>query len=245
MQPILSDFYSKDDGGHPDVEALAQAGAPWCGVLLKVSEGTYYTSGDWLKDYWTRVRAAGIRAHRYGLSWFRAGYHYFRVDQDPVKQADLFLSMVQAAGGWDLDGDLWPVVDVETAEQPPIVSAQQIVDSVSKFSERLATAHGRRPVLYAGSFIRDHRITDHMGCQYLITAAYGSALPAKLYVDMGWPLDKLLGWQYEGTDGYSGPSGYPRTSPAGAGPQDLTAITICNGATPDEQLAWIAAHLSS
>jgi GH25 family lysozyme M1 (1,4-beta-N-acetylmuramidase) len=242
MQSILSDFYAKDDGGHPNITALVAAGRPWCGVVLKATEGTYYSSGDWLKTVWAQARTAA--ADRYGVDWFRGAYHYFRVDEDPIAQATKFLAAVDAVGGWST-GDLWPIVDVETAEQPPIVPAEQIVSNLTKYAEKIRTAHGRAPMLYAGSYFRDHGIKDHCGCQYLWTAAYGSTLPATLYTNMGWPLELLFGWQYEGTDGYSGPKSYPRDSPAGSGPQDLTAVTICNGATPDEQLAWIRAHIGT
>lgn len=237
ISPVFHDLYALDDGGMPNIGAVVHAGRPWAGVILKATEGVYYPKDPtWFKAYWPVVKDAANA--RYGVDWFRGAYHYWRGDEDPVKQADFYLGLIDLAGGWS-SGDLWPIVDVETAEQPAGLSNQQIIDSVYAYAARIVSCHGRQPVLYAGSYLRDRRITDHMGCQLLWTAAYGSTLPEHLYHDIGWPLSKLLAWQYESTEGYAGPAGYPQSSPIGAGPQDLSALTIANGATPDQQLAWL------
>lgn len=235
--PVLADIYELDDKGKPGIAAYVAAGLPFAGIGMKATEGTYYPkTPTWFQTYWPLVKS--IASARYGHDFFRYAYHYFRIDEDGTKQADLALGLVDSAGGWDF-GDLRLVVDVESAEQPAGISAQQVIDGVSTFAARVKARHGRLPILYAGSYIRDLKIKDHMGCAYLITAAYGSVLPISLYLDMGWALTELLGWQYQGTDDWSGPVGYPRQCPLGSGPQDLTAITIANGATPEQQLEWI------
>src|SRR5437899_12494659 len=111
--PILVDVYSGDLNGKPNITALASAGRPWCGLGLKVSEGTYYpdqSQAKWIDDHWQVARtAAGIR---YGQDWFRYGYHYLRIGEDITKQVELFLKTIDTAGGWG-PGDLIPMVDVE------------------------------------------------------------------------------------------------------------------------------------
>lgn len=184
---------------------------------------------------WPAARSAA--GARYGANWFRYAYHYFIVGEDGAKQADFALGLVDSAGGWG-PGDLPLVVDVETAEQPAGVTPQQVIDGVSEFAIRYAAAAGKEPILYAGSFIRGLGITSHMGCQLLITAAYGSTLPARLYLEMGWTLAELLGWQYQGAgNGFTGPKGYPQTCALGEGEVDLTAVTIDDSASYDEQIA--------
>src|SRR5207244_3287078 len=109
--PVLADVYSLDLNGKPNTCSLAFAGAPWNGLGIKVTEGTYYQSGDWGKQFWPLARYAA--GSRYGVDWFRYGYHYYRVGEDPIAQADFFLKTIDSWGGWG-PGDLWPVVDVES-----------------------------------------------------------------------------------------------------------------------------------
>jgi hypothetical protein len=237
VSPLSVDLYEEDLHGHPGMQAYFRAGLPWAIVGLKATEGDYYPRDPtWFHTTYPLVKECA--GDRWGDTAFRWAYHYFRVDRDPIKQADLHMGLVDSAGGQGL-GDLRAVVDVESSEQPKNATAQQVIDGVTKFAERIKTRQGRAPILYAGSYIRALKITDHMGCEFLMTAAYGSSLPSRLYTEMGWPIDKLLGWQYQGTEGYSGPKNYPRECPMGPGPLDLTAITICDGVAPEQQLAWL------
>lgn len=241
--PVIVDVFSNDLNGHPDIPALVTQGLPFAGVCLKATEGTYYPSTNalaaWFRTYWPKARDAG--GDRVGKTWFRWAYHYYRVGEDPIKQADFYLKLVESAGGFK-PGDLPPMIDVETAENPPNGPASQVVDEVSRLAGIFEAKLGRKPILYAGSYIRDLKIVSHMGCAYLITAAYGSDLPGGLYRGMGWSLDLLLGWQYQGTEAYTGPINYPRDCALGKGPLDLTAVTIGNGQTQEQQLAILASY---
>ncbi len=240
ISPVFVDAYELDLNSRPNIDALVDAGMPWAGLGMKATEGLYYPKNpEWFQRVWPETRLAAIRAMRYGADFFRYAYHYFRVDEDGTKQADYALGLIDSAGGWD-HGDLPMMVDVETAEQPTDATPQQVIDGVSSFAVRVAEKTGKAPILYGGSYIRGLGITSHMGCQLLITAAYGSTLPSRLYTKMGWPLELLLGWQYQGGgDGYSGPKGYPRECPLGPGDLDLTAVTICDGQPVDAQLAFL------
>lgn len=241
--PVFVDLYAGDFNGKPNITALVAAGRPWCGLGMKISEGTYYPrdkQADWINKYWAQIPVAA--GARFGVDFFRWGYHYFRVDEDPIEQGEKYLTTVEKAGGFK-HGDMLPMIDVETSENPPHGPAQRVIDGVTEFAEFMLKNLGCRPLLYAGSYLRDLDITDHMGCAFLSTAAYGSTLPARLYNEIGWSIDQLESWQYQGTESYSGPAGYPRLCPIGSGPADLSALTICNGKTPDEQLAFVRANM--
>jgi GH25 family lysozyme M1 (1,4-beta-N-acetylmuramidase) len=228
--PVFVDLYAGDLNGHPNIDALVKAGDPWHGVVLKATEGVYYPSGvtakDWFLAHWLPARI--LAGDRYGVDWFRGAYHYLRIDEDPKRQADLYLSLIQQAGGWG-PGDLWPIVDVESAGNPVHASAQQVIDVTSKWAAEIHAVTGKSPILYGGSYIRDRQIKDPMGCQMVWVADYSSTLPSHIYTDMGWPLQKLFAWQYQGTEGFSGPKNYPRLTPFSSLPLDLSAMTMPGG----------------
>lgn len=240
IDPILVDVYSGDLNGRPRWDILVNSGLPYCGALLKVSEGGW-TGGQWFHDNWQAVRAEATRAWRYGVNFWRGGYHYLRFGVDAKSQAQLFHSTIEKAGGWDV-GDLWPVVDVESANNPG-ATKEKVEDSVGAFVEESKRIHGREVLLYGGSLLAELGITSHMGCKALITARYTPTLPVHVVNRIGWKLDELFGWQFCGVDGKGKPEsyleGYPIVTPMGA--VDLTAIVIDGGG--DKALEWIRSHM--
>lgn len=223
--PLLVDIYAGD--GDFNVEKLVAAGAPWHGIMAKVSQGNYYSGGEWFREMWPRIKAVG--GVRYGVDWFRAGYHYFDMRVDAVDQANYFLNTIAKAGGWSF-GDLYPCVDVERAGQRGTISAQMVVDKVSRWVERVRVITGRPTILYGGSWLRDLGITDRMGCKYAWVARYTATLPSKTYTSIGFNLKSLFAWQYAGLNGDGSVDGalkgYPLKTPAGKA--DISVVTIPN-----------------
>lgn len=223
---LLIDAYTGDAAINWQMFALA--GAPWIGGVLKVSQGQYYSSNSdhahpgWLHTNWLTMRANGLR---------RGGYHYLEIATPANLQAEFYMRNVTAAGGFAA-GDLPPIVDVETASNGN-PSAKQIIDCTSTYAARIKQLTGRAPILYGGSFLHDHGITDRMGCDYLWIARYTATLPANVYERIGWTLDRVLAWQYRGDnnntqlktrDGML----YPDSAP-GAGRVDISVITLPGG----------------
>ncbi len=206
--PLVVDLYAGDLGGRPDLAKLAAAGPPWCGVILKATEGLHYDGGQWFRTFWPMAKDVGEGRK----DWLRGAYHYLRFDQDPHEQADCYLETLDRAGGL-ADGDLWPIVDVERAGNPDS-SAAQIVDSVSRFAESVSGHTGRDVTLYGGSLLADKHITDHMGCKRLWLARYTASLPQFVYQRIGWRVDELFAWQYSGGEG-TYLADYPHMSPIG------------------------------
>jgi len=235
--PLLVDIYAGDLGGKPDIAKLVDAGMPWCGLLLKATQGDYYSGGSWFQKYWPQTKMLAQKAGRYGKDFFRGTYHYFDMRIDAKTQADYFLKYVERAGGWDV-GDLWPMVDVEASGNPGNITGQQIVDSVSTWSSAVELATGRKPVLYGGSFLAEHGVTDHCGCQLLIVARYAATLPAFVYERIGWKVEDLYAWQYCG-DGDAHLVAYPSVSPLGK--TDISVLTVAKGG--QSAIDWTRAHL--
>lgn len=232
---FLVDVYSGDLRGHPDWQRLADAGEPWVGAIVKSSEGIQFVS-SWFGTQWRALKT--VCPSRYGSTWFRGVYHYWRAGQDPVTQAHVMLGQVQAAG--DFDAGDFVMVDVEGANQPATAGAQ-IVDGVSAWVAEVKRETGKKVVLYGNIFLAEHGVTDRCGCDALIVARYTPTLPATIYERIGWSwsndagaeLPTLLGWQYSGSGqrgefmGDTSVTGYPSKTPIGIA--DTTAIIGAGG----------------
>ena len=222
LDPLIVDAYEGD--GHKDWYALAGAGAPWAGAILKASQGRYYSGGTWFARAWNEVLAAAPERH--GEDWFRGAYHYLDASGNGAGQADYFVGVVEHAGGF-IAGDLWPMVDVERADQHAGITAAQVVDVTSAFADRIKQLTGKSTTLYGGSWLADLGITSRMGCSRLALARYAPTLPAIVYERIGWHLEHLMLWQYCG-DGESHLAGYPATAP-GCGKIDISALVMPGG----------------
>lgn len=233
VDPLFVDVYSGDLNGKPRWDKLVAAGAPWHGGIIKASEGLF-GGGSWFAANWPLVRTEG--RERYGHDWWRGAYHYARFTQGAKEQAQSFHTVVEKAGGWGV-GDVWPVVDVESANNPGVTKAQ-VEDWVEAYAAESKRIHGREVILYGGSLLYDLGITSHMGCKALWIARYTPTLPHNVYERIGWTLPELFGWQYCG-DGESYLEGYPCSSVMGK--HDITALTWPGGLEGLRKTQWLEA----
>ncbi len=227
IDPLIVDVYEGDfERRKMDWGELARAGAPWSGVILKATQGTYYDGGAWFVSQWPRVRAAGLANRR--DPWVRGAYHYLDTRINGEKQADYFIATLKRAGGVE-PSDLI-MVDVERANQRGGVSGLEVRDCVYLFATQIAARLGKPCILYGNSWIYELGITSRMGCKHLAVARYTATLPATVYRRIGWDYPAL--WQYCGVDGsghaISELPGYPSEAP-GCGPVDISAVVIPGG----------------
>ena len=230
VQPLFADVYAGDLNGHARWDKLAACGVPWCGGIIKAGEGVH-GGGEWFNANWQAIRAEG--RDRYGNDWWRGAYFYGRFTHSAVDQAELFHLVIERAGGWGI-GDLWPIIDVESANNTGCTRTQ-VEDWVETYVAESKRLHGREVILYGGSLLYDLGITSRMGCKALWIARYAPTLPAKTYERIGWDLDSLFGWQYCG-DGESYLEGYPVSSVMGR--HDITALTWPGGLQRLRETQW-------
>lgn len=220
--PLIADFYAGD--GDINVQAIADAGLPWAGVVLKATQGDYYDGGSWFQRYWPAVRRVG--GDRYGVDWLRGAYHYLDFAVSAEKQADAFLRTVDRAGGWGA-GDLI-AVDVERGGQRAPLTKALVQGVTTRWAQIVHQATGMPIILYGGELIRSLGITDHMGCEAAWVARYSGTLPPATYEGMGWKVEDLWAWQYAGkTTGTHVDAflpGYATTTPAGLA--DISVLTM-------------------
>lgn len=221
--PLLVDLYAQDLDGKPNLAKLVAAGLPWAGIVLKATQGDYYSGGEWFRTNWPLARSAA--GARYGQSWFRTAYHYADLAIDPAKQAHYCLAAIEHAGGWGT-GDLPLWIDVESAHNPASPGRAKIEDVISKIAEVILAENGRKPYLYGNVYLAENGVTSHMGCDKLVVARYTETLPREIYERIGWKLEDLFAWQCIG-DGEGKIATVPHVSPIGK--TDISVVTVAGG----------------
>lgn len=198
---------------------LVAAGPPWCGAILKASEGLL-AHRTWFAPRWKTLGETEL---------IRGAYTFLLVGIDGARQADVYLDAIEWAGGWSR-ADLWPIVDVELSAANRGATAAQVERSVEAFVTRVRERTGRDVVLYAGQWLAELGITSRMGCSWLFYPSYTERLDRRAYERIGWTTDRLLLWQYAGADGrgmHARLDGYPRETPVGDA--DINVLTLQGG----------------
>ena len=88
------------------------------------------------------------KARKHNL--IRGAYHYYRPDEDPVLQANLYLKTIKLE-----KGDFLPILDVE--KLPKKKSRTQFLNDIQIWLDIVEKKYGRRPILYTYiSFYEDY-----------------------------------------------------------------------------------------
>ncbi|MEP6863085.1 MAG: GH25 family lysozyme [Deltaproteobacteria bacterium] len=103
-------------------------------AFIRVTDGTQYQDPRFAA-YWQGAKAAGV---------LRGAYQFFRPAEDPIAQADLFLSLAPYEVG-----DLPPVLDVEVNGG---LTQPQVAAAVHTWVDHVTAAIGRVPIVYAGLY---------------------------------------------------------------------------------------------
>lgn len=247
---LIPDVYAYDGKDVLHLNELVAAGDPWCGIMLKATDGLTPdpVAQAWFRRMWRAAlaldRAEGFWARlfrsaiapldatreralvpRLGRDWFVFAYHYWLRRHGAREQALRYLVEVERAGGW-APGTTVAVVDAEEGQNAG-ASAAEVEDGVSTFAEVVREETGRKTAVYCGWWVHDLGIKSRMGCDYVWPASYTPRLDPSRYAALGFKVDEMIAWQYCG-DGDSVLAGYPKTAP-GLGPEDISAITLAGG----------------
>lgn len=228
--PLFVDVYAGD--GAKDWHTFCAAGAPWSGVIIKCSQGTYYRPLEYAMERRSFLAAAGDRI---GVDLFEGAYHYLDLSIDGAAQAEY---AVRSCGAPTL-GTLWMMVDVERGGQRiKNPSKALVMDRTLGFATRYEQLTGRQATLYGGELLRAVGITDRLGCGRSAIALYGPRLPADVIKRTGTDLEHLMLWQYSGADDRTaGPAGYPLVAP-GCGAVDISALVLPGGVAGLRAQLW-------
>jgi lysozyme len=169
------------DQGTVDWPAVAQAGLAF--TFIKATDGETYVDPDFAQN-WAGAAAAGLQ---------RGAYHFFRAEDSPQAQVDLFWKTL---GG---NGELPLVVDVEESMG---VSNATLIANLQLFLEDLERLSGRTPMIYTDPGFWNGLGTAAFARYPLWVAEYGASAPK---IPEGWT--SWAFWQYSETGSVPGIAG--------------------------------------
>ncbi len=156
-------------------------------AIIRIADGTG-TFDDQFDRNWRESRRVGV---------LRGAYQFFRPNQDPIAQADLFLRHL---GTLETD-DLSPVIDVEvTGGRSPA----QIRTAMRSWIDRVEGATGRKVVIYTGPYFWQTNLnnTAAFADNPLWIANWGVSCPSIPDAWSDWAF-----WQTSSTGSIAGISG--------------------------------------
>jgi lysozyme len=146
-----------------DWRAVKSSGVEF--AFIRVSDGSNFIDPRF-EENWRGARAAGVK---------RGAYQFFRSNKDPIVQADLLLEHMGALE----DGDLPPVIDVESTDGQSSATIQR---KVQQWLDRVEHVTGVKPIVYTGPYFwQDQVKPSNNGAAFagypLWIAHYGTDCP--------------------------------------------------------------------
>ncbi len=180
-------------------------------AFIRVSDGLG-TIDTKFETYWAQSRANGI---------IHGAYQYFRPNQDPIAQADLFLEKL---GNTIADDDLPPVIDIEAAGG---LAPAQVAAKAKQWIDHVEAALGVKPIIYTGFYFwRDQVGAPAYGSQHpLWHAQYTSAACPNI----SEPWTKWSFWQFTSSGTVDGIAGNVDVNRFDGTMAELTALTPGGG----------------
>lgn len=172
-------------------------------AFAKATEGVDLEDSSFAA-HWQSMPEAGI---------IRGAYHFYVTEDDPLEQANFFISKVDLRSG-----DLVPVVDLELighGTQPGLI------ERVSLFLTAIETHYGVKPMIYTSPNFWDQHMNDAFGEYPLWIAQYDVDQPR---LPVGWDAWHL--WQWRGDAQIAGVEKDVDLSHANRDHEDLAALVV-------------------
>ncbi len=127
-------------------------------VYVKASEGLHTVDAR-LRENWRGARQQGLKT---------GPYHFFHPDEDPVAQAEHFLSQLKSAN-IDLAGSLPPVLDIEIAEGTKSTTLRR---DIKQWLHHVEKSTGCKPILYTSPHFWEKEDAGDFAAHHLWLADY-------------------------------------------------------------------------
>jgi lysozyme len=200
---ILNGLNVSQDNGTVDWKSIGGSKAAFAFAFARVSDGT--NADSQFDANYAGIQAAGM---------FRGAYQLFHPSQDPVAQANLFLSKVGMPG----PGDLPPALDVEVTDG---LTAKEIDSALQAWATTMQKAIGRAPIIYCSANFWNSSVgSASFSNDPLWVADWGVVCPTLPSAWTGWKF-----WQTSGSGVVPGISGAVDLDIFNGSQADLAAMT--------------------
>lgn len=129
-------------------------------AFIRVSDGVTVRDPEFATN-WTAAGRAGV---------LRGAYQFFRPDQSPIAQADLFIAALR---GRD-PAELAPVIDIEITGGLPMI---EVIARAMRWIERVREKLGVEPIVYTGNDLWRDQSAGPLARQPLWLAHYARVCP--------------------------------------------------------------------
>lgn len=157
-------------------------------ILIKATGGETYRDSLFTRN-WKDAQTIQLT---------KGAYHFYYFTDDPVVQANFFLSRVQDKYS---ENDLPPTVDLEQNTGETTISLTQLQNDVKQWLNTVETAMNRTPMIYASTNFANQYLNDTIFSKYPLWLADYQTEPhvPEAWKDKGWVF-----WQYEGDATFPG-----------------------------------------
>lgn len=159
-------------------------------IICKATEGVTYTDPDFSQN-WEIAKSK---------SYIRGAYHFYRSDDDPLQQANFYLTTIADIQSTDIP----PIVDFEEGGINKTKSVEEIQSDLKKLLVAIETQSNRKPIIYTDLNTGNKYLNDSSFQKYpLWIANYNGKnspdLPA-VWKDKGWVFwQKTDHYTFDGT----------------------------------------------
>lgn len=140
-----------------EIDYLNKKGSQLDFVICKATEGLTYTDPDFATN-WKLIQQQGF---------VRGAYHFYHCADDPVKQANYFLTTVGTISKTDFP----LIVDFEENSIDQGCSKSTIQKNLLQFLSILEQKTGRKPILYTDTNIGNSQINESVFSNYCLWIA--------------------------------------------------------------------------
>ncbi len=157
------------------------------GTVFAFARATYGTTkvDPKFSTYWPAIK---------NVQLIRGAYHFYIASEDPVEQANLFLSTV----GTLSSGDLPPTLDLESGSG----TSSSLVSDVQTWLNIVEQKLGRTPIIYTGPSYWNDNMNSDFGKYTLWVAEYGVSTPKSVNGWSNWTF-----WQHSESGSMNGIDG--------------------------------------
>lgn len=149
-------------------------------VICKATQGDYFIDPDFHTN-WTDIKETGR---------IRGTYHFYMCADNPITQADHFVSVVEKIE----DTDIAPVLDIEQGSMTPNVSSDQMEKDILVFLKAVEQKLSRKPILYTDYAFAQEYLTNPVFATYDLWLADYTTAKTPLIPDT-WKTKGYKIWQ--------------------------------------------------